>query len=217
MSSVWTVIVAAGEGQRFGRQKQFDLLRGRIVLEYSIEAARTHSDGIVLVVPSDRLEDTAVHGGADVIVAGGSTRSQSVRNGLSAVPDDAGVVAVHDAARPLASADLFKRVIDGVKAGSVAVVPGVAVTDTIKRVANGIVTETIDRDALIAVQTPQAFDAATLRLAHGSSADATDDAALLEMLGVPVTVVQGEFSNRKITDLSDLQLFDALIEAKERE
>ena len=213
---MWAVIVAAGEGRRFGRQKQFDLLRGRIVLEYSVDAARKSCDGIVLVVPSDRLEDTAVHGGADVVVAGGSTRSQSVRNGLLGVPDVASIVVVHDAARPLASADLFQNVIDQVRAGSVAVIPGVGVSDTIKSVEDGIVTETIDRRALVAVQTPQAFDAATLRRAHASMTDATDDAALIEVMGLPVTVVPGEISNRKITDLSDLELFDALIAAKER-
>lgn len=216
MGSVWAVIVAAGDGRRFGRQKQFDLLKGRIVLEWSIEAARGCCDGIVLVVPSDRLEDTALHGGADVVVAGGPSRSQSVRNGLLGVPESASIILVHDAARPLASAELFARVIEKVQRGSVCAIPAIPVSDTIKRIVDDLVVETIDRSALVVVQTPQAFDAATLRRAHASAADATDDAALVELLGLQVTVVQGEATNRKITDLSDLELFDALVEAKER-
>ena len=215
-SSAWAIIVAAGEGRRFGRHKQFDLLKGRLVLEYSIEAARRSCDGIVLVVPSDRLEDTAVHGGADVVVAGGATRSESVRHGLLGVPDSAEIVLVHDAARPSRPRKLFEKVIDAVRHGSCAVVPGIHVADTIKRVDGVVVTETIDRSDLVAAQTPQGFDATTLRQAHATAADASDDAALVEMMGVPVTVVDGELWNRKITDLSDIEFFDALMESRER-
>jgi 2-C-methyl-D-erythritol 4-phosphate cytidylyltransferase len=215
LGSVWAVIVAAGEGRRFGRQKQFDRLRGRLVVEWSIDAARSCVDGVVLVVPAEHLEDAAMHGEADVIVSGGVTRSQSVRNGIAAIPGEADVIVIHDAARPLASAELFAAVVAKVKAGNAAVIPGAAVTDTIKRVDREKVTETLDRSVLVTVQTPQAFDAATLRRAHESGGEATDDAALVEAMGGEVVVVPGEITNKKITDLADLELFEALIRAME--
>src|SRR5207253_1205874 len=97
---------------------------------------------------------------------GGATRSESVRNGLAAVPDDVEVIVVHDAARPLASAALFDAVIDAVRGGADGAVPGISVVDTVKRVKDGRVVETLDRTTLVAVQTPQAFRAAALRAAH---------------------------------------------------
>ena len=217
MGSVWAIIVAGGEGRRFGRQNQFDLLRGKLVVEWSIDAARNCVDGVVLVVPNNRLEEAALHGEADVIVSGGATRSQSVRNGMRAIPGDVDVIVIHDAARPLASAALFAAVVEKVKSGSLAVIPGAAVTDTIKRVADDLVAETLDRSTLVSVQTPQGFDAATLIRAHADCAEATDDAALVEAMGIAVAVVPGEVMNKKITDVTDLLLFEALILAKESE
>jgi len=210
LGTVWAVIVAAGDGRRFGRQKQFESLGGRLVVEWSIKAARPHADGIVLVVPSDRVADTSVHGGADFVTAGGASRSESVRAGLSLVPADAEVIVVHDAARPLATSALFGAVVAAVRDGNPGAIPAVPVADTIKRVERGVVRETIDRDRLVAVQTPQAFRADALRSGHASGAEATDDAALLEAIGLTVVVVTGEVGNRKLTDLADLDLFEHL-------
>jgi 2-C-methyl-D-erythritol 4-phosphate cytidylyltransferase len=137
-------------------------------------------------------------------VEGGATRSKSVRNGLAAVPDDADVIVVHDAARPAAGVALFRAVIDAVRAGADAAFPGVPVTDTIKRVDGDVVVETIDRAALVAVQTPQAFSAAALRAAHAGGGEATDDAALVEQAGGRVVVVPGHAANRKLTTPDDL-------------
>ena len=123
---------------------------------------------------------------------GGATRSESVRAGLAAVPPDAEVVVVHDAARPLATAALFDAVIDAVRAGADGAVPGLPVADTLKRVDDVRVIETVDRVGLVAVQTPQAFRAGVLRAAHAPAADATDDAALVEALGGTVVVVPGD-------------------------
>lgn len=158
------------------------------------------------MVPAD---DVAKEGG----VAGGATRSDSVRAGLAAVPDDADVVCVHDAARPLASVALYDRVIDAIVSGADAAVPGLEVADTIKvidpRTASGTtlgdVTATPERSTLVAVQTPQAFRASALRAAHRQGGDATDDAALVEATGGRVVVVQGDPMARKITTPDDLE------------
>lgn len=157
----------------------------------------------MLVVHPDRRGDDEP--GADVVVAGGSTRSASVRAGLAAVPADAQVVLVHDAARPLAPPALFASVIAAVRDGADGAVPGLPVTDTIKRVARGRVVETLDRGTLVAVQTPQAFAASALRRAHASEPEATDDAALIEAAGGAVVVVLGDPANAKITRPGDLE------------
>jgi 2-C-methyl-D-erythritol 4-phosphate cytidylyltransferase len=168
------------------------------VLDWSLDAARSVAAGVVVVVPPDGPADPEP--AADATVPGGATRSASVRAGLAAVPADAEVVLVHDAARPLASAQLFARVVDAVRGGADAAVPVVAVADTLRRRDGG----TVDRDALVAVQTPQGFRASVLREAHTVDAEATDDATLVERSGGSVVLVDGEPGNRKITDPSDL-------------
>ncbi len=199
---VWAVVVAAGSGSRYGGPKQYEMLAGRRVLDWSVDAARKAADGVVLVVPRERSADAEP--AADAVVAGGDRRSASVRAGLAEVPASADVVVVHDAARPLASADLFRAVIEAVARGADGAVPGVAVTDTVKRVRDGVVDETLDRDALVAVQTPQAFAAAVLRRAHSGEPDASDDAALVEGIGGRVVVVPGDVANVKLTTAADL-------------
>lgn len=196
---MWTIVVAGGSSQRFGRPKQYESLGGERVIDLSVAVARAASDGVVVVVPA---ADVAREGG----VAGGRTRSESVRNGLAAVPADASIICVHDAARPFADGDLYEAVIDAVIAGADCAVPGVAVTDTIKVVdPDGAVVSTPDRAALRAVQTPQAFRAAALRAAHSEGAESTDDAALVESRGGKVVVVAGTEHNRKITVPADLE------------
>ena len=209
----WAIVVAAGSGARFGGAKQFQALAGRPVLDRSVAAARSVADGVVVVVPPDRC-DTAV-AGADSVVAGAATRSGSVRAGLAAVPADAEVVVVHDAARPLAPADLFRRVVEEVASGRAdCALPGLAVSDTVKRVdAAGVVEETLDRSRLVLVQTPQAFAAGALRRAHAGGAEATDDAALIEAAGGRVVVVAGDPGNLKITHPADLAVAEALLAA----
>ncbi len=162
-------------------------------------AAEAASAGVVVVVPAaDATRERAV--------AGGATRSESVRAGLAMVPNNASIVCVHDGARPFASSDLFAAVIAAVINGADAAVPGVPVSDTIKQVdGTGTVVGTPVRSGLRAVQTPQAFRADVLRRAHASAGDATDDAALVEAAGGRVVVVAGEEHNRKITDPNDLR------------
>ena len=203
---IWAIVVAAGEGRRFGQPKQFATLKGRPVIEWSLEASRSVARGVVAVVPESSVASPGMYKGADRVMAGGPTRAGSVRRGLAAVPENAEVIVVHDAARPLASRELFRAVVDAVLSGADGAIPGVAVADTIKRVHNAQVVETLDRRELVAVQTPQAFRAAALRQAHDEGSEATDDAALLEALGLKIAVVQGEYHNLKLTSPEDLAI-----------
>lgn len=204
-SQRWAIVVAAGSGSRFGGAKQFEPLRGRRVIDWSLAAARRSCDGVVCVLPPDRPGDEA---GADRSVPGGATRSASVRAGLAAVPDSAEVIVVHDAARPVAPDSLFLAVIEAVEGGADAAIPGVAVHDTIRHVDEGVV----DRSSLVAVQTPQAFRASALRAAHAEGGEATDDASLVEAAGGTVVVVPGCSHNLKITDRGDLRIAAVLLE-----
>ncbi len=179
----WAVVLAGGSGSRFGHPKQFAELAGRPVVAWSLSTARQVCDGVVLVVPADRLIGSDRHWDADAVVAGGVTRSESVRAGLAAVPDQVDIVAVHDAARPLAGVGLWLLVIGAVADGADAAIPAVAVTDTIKEVTGDGGLLTLDRSRLVAVQTPQAFRAQLLRRVHERGAEATDDAALVEAAG----------------------------------
>jgi len=204
--STWTVVVAAGSGTRFGGDKQLADLSGMAVLARAVVSAAAASDGVVVVVSAERRTEVSgvlsAVGGVEAIVDGGATRSASVRCGLAAVPDDAGVVLVHDGARPLATPGLFRRVADAVLAGADAVVPGVPVTDSLRTAGGGVVA----RDGVIAVQTPQGFNADSLRAAHAGGGEASDDATLVEASGGTVVVVEGEPANLKITRPADLDL-----------
>ncbi|HEX4163515.1 MAG TPA: 2-C-methyl-D-erythritol 4-phosphate cytidylyltransferase [Acidimicrobiales bacterium] len=221
---MWSIVVAGGSGRRFGEQKQFVSLAGRPVLAWAVDACRTVSDGVVLVVPADAQPTDS--SGADAVVTGGGTRADSVRCGLEAVPAEADVIVVHDAARPLAAPALFASVLEALhEEGVTGAVPGLAPSDTIKVVDRSMnVTNTLDRTSLVAVQTPQAFAAEALRHAHAhahahagaeSSADAiaTDDAMLVEAAGGRVRVVLGHPGNIKITTPDDLTTAERLLAA----
>lgn len=197
--NVWTVVVAAGSGTRFGGAKQFEMVGDRRVIDWSTAAAHSVSNGVVVVIPEANV---ASEGG----VAGGTTRSSSVRCGLAAVPDEATIICVHDAARPFASEHLFREVIAAVRNGADGAVPAVAVLDTIKQIdAHNVVVATPNRASLVAVQTPQAFRASVLREAHATNPEGTDDATLVEALGKRVVVIPGESLNRKLTTPEDLE------------
>jgi 2-C-methyl-D-erythritol 4-phosphate cytidylyltransferase len=203
---VWTIVVAAGSGHRFGGPKQFEDLGGRPLLAWAAETAAACSDGVVVVLPPghEPLGPGEVHGGA--------SRSESVRCGLGAVPAEATVIVVHDAARPLAPVSLFESVVAAVAGGADAAVPGLPVTDTIKVVdAQGVVVDTPDRHRLVAVHTPPAFRADTLRRVHAPGGEATDDAALVEAAGGRVVVVPGAPEARKITQPEDLAWARAMV------
>ncbi len=198
--SVWAIVVAGGSGRRFGAPKQFEPLLGqRRVIDVATATAKHCCDGVVVVLPPTMINQPVE--GATAVVAGGETRSDSVRSGLAAVPADAEIILVHDAARPGASVELFASVIESIKHGADGAVPVVAVVDTL-RTRGGTAA---DRDQLVAVQTPQAFAAQILRAAHSSGESATDDASLVDAFGGRVDHVEGETSNFKITEVGDLQ------------
>jgi 2-C-methyl-D-erythritol 4-phosphate cytidylyltransferase len=206
MGSVWTIVVAAGSASRFGQPKQYQPLGDRRVLDWSLRSARAVSSGVVLVVPTEHVDDDEPL--ADHVVSGDATRSGSVRAGLAAVPADADVILVHDGARPLAPPDLFADVLAHVRGGADAVVPAVPVTDTVRSRTNGV----IDRADLVMVQTPQGFRAATLRAAHHAGGpEGTDDASLVEANGGAVVLSPGSPTNLKITYPTDLLVAEALL------
>ena len=212
--SVWAVIVGAGSGARFGGAKQFARVGGVTVLQRSASALAPLVDGLVAVLPAAEVGEHPLDVPVPVVVcAGGASRSASVRNGLAGVPASADVVLVHDAARPLVTADVVRRVLDAVSAGADAVVPAVPVTDTIRSIDGGVV----DRSLLVAVQTPQGFRGAVLRAAHASGAEATDDAGVVEAAGGTVVVVAGDPTNLKITSPTDLLVAEAIVAGRHDE
>ena len=207
------IVVAGGRGERFGAPKQFLQAGDLRLVDYAVAAAAATCDEVIVVLPVGSAWEGMPVAAA---VPGGASRSASVRAGLAATDPEASIVVVHDAARPLASVELFELVIDAVRSGADAAVPAVGVADTLKRVAGGVVVETVDRADLVAVQTPQAFSASALRRAHASGDDATDDAALIEAAGGRVVAVLGDPRNLKVTTLADLALVTTLLEAAPR-
>jgi 2-C-methyl-D-erythritol 4-phosphate cytidylyltransferase len=224
--SVWAVIVAAGRGDRLGadRPKAFARLGGRPLLGESIERLDDSDwvDSIVVAAPSGweepaiLLAEEVGAGKVVACVAGGAERVDSVRAGLAEVAEDAAVVLVHDAARPLLSEAVLERVLAPLAEGWEGVVPALPVADTLKRVEGERVLETVPRDDLVAVQTPQAFLADALRAALGRPGDVhTDCAAYVEAAGGRVRTVQGDRRLLKVTDEADLEQVEAWL-AEER-
>jgi 2-C-methyl-D-erythritol 4-phosphate cytidylyltransferase len=202
--STWAIVVAAGSGERFGERKQYRRLGDERVLDWAMRVAADRCDGIVLVVPADMVDQPEPT--ASSVVAGGATRSDSVRAGLAAVPHDAEVIVVHDAARPVPVPAVWERVLAAVDDGADGAVPVIAVNDTLREIDGG----PVDRGRFVAVQTPQAFRAAALRLAHATGSDATDDASLVEASGGRVVTVDGDPANLKVTTAIDLTLAELL-------
>jgi 2-C-methyl-D-erythritol 4-phosphate cytidylyltransferase len=217
------IVLAAGSSSRMGGiDKIWADLGGVPLLAHSLRAASMLADltDVVVVSSGVRHADIAALaskvGAAVRCVEGGTRRQDSVARGIEAAPE-ADYYLVHDGARPLASAALFTRVLDAARMHG-AVVPAVPVVDTVKRVdGHGRVLETVDRSALVTVQTPQGFAGALLRRAHHEvMADATDDASMVEALGEPVVTVAGESANLKVTTPRDLMIARALLAAASR-
>ncbi len=201
MKKAVALLVAAGSGERLGasRPKAFVALAGRPMVEWSLDALREVCDRVVVAVPADRAE-------APDLVAGGATRSESVRNAIGAAPE-ASVFVVHDAARPLVTARLVRRCLDALD-GYDGVIAAVPVTDTVKEVEDGMIVRTPDRARLWAAQTPQVFRAEAIRRAVG---EATDDASLVEAMGGRVRVVEGTRENFKVTTPLDARVAELLL------
>src|SRR5213080_2311619 len=217
--SVWAVLAAAGRGERLGedRPKAFANLRGRPLLAERLEASGW-VDAIVIVAPPG-WEEPAILLAEELAcskvvacVAGGETRAESVRAGAAEVKEDAAVIVVHDAARPALAEEVLERVLTALNEGWDGAVPALPLADTIKRVRGGQVVETLPREELVAVQTPQAFLAPVLRDAlAGDLAGATDCASLVEARGGRVTTVPGDSRLVKVTNAADLELVASLL------
>jgi 2-C-methyl-D-erythritol 4-phosphate cytidylyltransferase len=220
--SVWAVLVAAGRGERLGgdRPKAFARLRGRPLLAEPLSRLEACEpiDAIVLVAPAGweqpaiLLAEELGVSKVTACVAGGDTRSASVRLGLDEVPEDAAIVLVHDAARPLLPAGLVARLLDALGEGFDGAVPALPVSDTIKRATDGIVSETLTRAELVAVQTPQAFVAGVLRAA--ASGEGPDCASLVEAVGGRIKLVPGDEHLLKVTTSEDLRRVEAWLRAE---
>jgi 2-C-methyl-D-erythritol 4-phosphate cytidylyltransferase len=216
-------VVAAGRGERLGdeRPKAFARLAGRVLLAESVERldASPWVDAIVVVAPPEWEEAVIVlaeelaAGKVAASVTGGATRAESVRAGLAEVPDEADVILVHDAARPLVSDALVERLIHALGEGYDGAIPALPVVDTVKRVRDGVVVETLPRAELVAVQTPQAFVAPVLRAA--AAGEGTDCASLVEAAGGRIRVVEGDPRLLKITTPDDLTLVESWLEPAE--
>jgi 2-C-methyl-D-erythritol 4-phosphate cytidylyltransferase/2-C-methyl-D-erythritol 2,4-cyclodiphosphate synthase len=224
---LWAVLLAAGQGSRLRKAglttgKQYLQWRGAPLFWSSAATfARIPAvKGVVFVFPPDELPDREelvreLARERDFplpfcVAAGGARRQDSVRNGLDALPDSCGRVLVHDAARPFAKPAMIQRLIDSLQAGDPGAVPAMPVKDTIKRLDGDVVAETLKRGELAAVQTPQAFDRDPLQRAHRLAMeqdwDVTDDASMLERMGLAVRAVPGEEDNVKITTPADLDM-----------
>lgn len=215
--SVWALLVAAGSGDRLGEERPKAFV-GLGDLPLLAEPLRRLDDSewieaIVVAVPQD-WEEPAILLAEELsatkvaaVVTGGATRAESVRAALAEVSDDALVMVVHDAARPLVSEEVLERVLAPLSAGWDGVVPGLRLSDTVKTVEGEQVTGTISRDGLVAVQTPQAFVGEKLREAYaGELGGATDCSSLVEARGGRVRWVEGDPRLLKVTTKADLEL-----------
>lgn len=222
-NDVAVVLVAGGSGRRFGAPKQFESLGGRPMLAVAASrfAGLPGLARLVVVVPGDAFARAAAMleplGLPLAFAAAGPERQASVASGLALVEPRCTVVAVHDAARPLVRPADVVACIEAARVSGAAIL-ATPVPDTVKRVVDGRITATVPRGDLWLAQTPQAFRTELLRRAHGEAPagfGATDDAALVERLGLPVTVVPGDGRNRKITTREDLAWAEAVLAADE--
>ncbi|OYN92507.1 2-C-methyl-D-erythritol 4-phosphate cytidylyltransferase [Parenemella sanctibonifatiensis] len=217
---VAAIVVAAGSGVRLGggEPKALRLLGGESLVRHSVRAMVAGGCSRVVVVVAAGMEDRFAADLSDfpvTVVAGGKERQESVAAGLAALDPEPPFVLVHDAARPLVPVEVVDRVIEAVEDGATAVIPVIPVVDSIRQVT-GEGSAVVDRAALRAVQTPQGFETAVLKLAHAHVAEqgiaVTDDAAACEALGREVVLVAGDVASMKITNPHDLALAAALAE-----
>ena len=210
------ILLAAGEGKRFGEKKQFIKLKGEPVFQYSINTVNKIDEitDIVLVLPKEDLDRIKIFSFKNVKkIAGGKERQESVYNALKEM-EHADIVIVHDTARPFATEDMFLNGIKNVKKGFDGSITAINARDTIKKVEDNRVIETLDRNELYIVQTPQTFKFEILKKAHEKAKEdnftGTDDSSLVEKMGGNITVNKGSVLNFKITTKEDLILANCL-------
>jgi len=213
--SIHAIVVAAGTGKRFGGKKQFAIVHGRPLFVYATGVLQSEKqvETITLVVPKREIKQTRKtvrdFGLSKVrhVIEGGKRRQDSVVNGLRTIKSKSGVVIIHDAVRPLITKRMIARGITMCRKYK-SVILGVRVHDTVKKVAGHRVQETVPREDLFLVQTPQFYDLKTIRKAMASAdfrIEYTDEAAILESLGLPVYICKGDRHNIKVTERRDLK------------
>lgn len=207
--SVWGLVLAGGGGNRFGGLKQFAELGGQTLLDRVVELTGKCCDGVVVVLPAGHTRETRT---GQVIATGGATRAESVRSGLAALPPEAEVVVITDAAHPLASIALYQQVIAAVTAGADGALPGLPLADAIKRVEpDGTVGVTTAAGGHVSAQMPMAFRLDALRGAHQRIGDAVEDSAMVTADGGKVVIVLGEPTNVHVTTPAELAVATALL------
>jgi 2-C-methyl-D-erythritol 4-phosphate cytidylyltransferase/2-C-methyl-D-erythritol 2,4-cyclodiphosphate synthase len=215
------IIAGAGLGNRLGAKLPKALIQidGVSLVERAFASLSSVVDEIVITAPEGFADEfRKIVGDSAKVITGGVLRSDSVKIALAVLSPSVEYVLVHDAARGLATSDLASRVLSELKGGEAAVIPALAVVDTIKEVDNaGYVRNTPDRNSLRAVQTPQGFSVSVLKRAHEASEDATDDAALVEAIGVKVKTIAGEARAMKVTNPEDIAVAVALINPDAKE
>ena len=211
---VSAIIPAAGSGERFGEEKQFKLLSGRPLIFYTLKLflQSDYIDEIIVAVPSANVDSThrdvlSMSAGKPVkVVAGGTRRQDSVKNGIDVSDSDSTLVCIHDAARPFVTEDLIQRSISACEFADGAVV-GIPSKDTVKFSENGLVKETLDREKIWLAQTPQCFHKnkllQALYYAETENLTGTDESALMEAMGFSIKLVEGDSNNFKITTKDD--------------
>ena len=211
---VSAIIPAAGSGERFGEEKQFKLLSGRPLLFHTLKLflQSNYIDEIIVAVPSANVDSThrdvlSMSAGKPVkVVAGGTRRQDSVKNGIDVSDSDSTLVCIHDAARPFVTEDLIQRSISACEFADGAVV-GIPSKDTVKFSENGLVKETLDREKIWLAQTPQCFHKnkllQALYYAETENLTGTDESALMEAMGFSIKLVEGNSNNFKITTKDD--------------
>ena len=215
------IIAGAGLGNRLGAKLPKALIQidGVSLVERAFASLSSVVDEIVITAPEGFADEfRKIVGDSAKVITGGALRSDSVKLALAALSPSVEYVLVHDAARGLATSDLASRVLSELKGGEAAVIPALAAVDTIKEVDHaGYVRSTPDRNSLRAIQTPQGFSVSVLRRAHEASEDATDDAALVEAIGVKVKTISGEARAMKVTNPEDIAVAVSLINPDAKE
>jgi 2-C-methyl-D-erythritol 4-phosphate cytidylyltransferase len=205
---VWGIVLGGGSGRRFGAAKQFVSVDGERLIDLAVDATAAACDRMIVVLPAGHRWDGRP---VDAVVSGGPDRRSSVRRGLAALPATPGIVVVHQAANPLATQDTFTSVIEAVRAGAPAAVPGLRPPDIVRRSSEGLAGELLGRDELVLVQSPAAFRLDVLTTAHALPDPAIEDTMLVSAAGHPVHLVAGDPWNIHVTSHRDLELVRAVL------
>lgn len=201
VDEVWAIVLAGGRGSRYGRLKQLEELAGSRLVDHTVGAARRTCDRVALVLPPGLQWDGAP---VDALATGGDHQSESLRAGLAAVPDDAGILVLADPAHPLAADRIFRDVVAAVRAGADGAVPVVPLLEVVQRVQDGVVVETLpNRDAVL-TQSPQAFRADLLRAAHADAPRPVENSGMLAARGHRIVTVPGDPANLHVATEEDL-------------